>query len=735
MFSAVFACLFVAFMSGAAVAACASNEIDVADNGSNCQTSKFEVTTTSLVANGTFKFAISAEGTFYVDCGDGGSLSGTGASGKTISKSTNFSVSYTCTWTAAGAHTVKFAGAATEYSTVGLDVTSDNAAITFYTSISNNATKIASVSGSLAAVFPQLGSSASQIPQFIDTFKGATNLTSIPSTLFSGGNLTGGSNAKYVFYQTFEDCTGLTAMPAGLFAEITSAGNSMFSNTFNGCSSLSGFIPSTTFAGLVANNAPTATNMWNDTFNGTQLATACPNGLPQYYTGYEGNANNTTWNGKVSCGCMPGYHVENGVCVACSNKPANSTYVYDSTAIACPWECVTGYSLHENLCLAHYDDVCPGDQFYEITLDACTACPSGYTYNTNPGKRSVTECQIHCDAGTYVKVAAPVGYTKLEYLKKTSTAQYIDTGITADKTTTVDVEVSFGSVSGTYVIVGTRNGTNTTDNNVFQWGVISGKTFNRFGVGTPTGDTISENTLYKVHIEDGLQTITSNGLPIATTNFGYKSTMNTSGTLYMYCTHDTTLESQRTFCAPINTYIKSMKISKGGIIVRDFVPVRRDSDGVLGMYDFISGTFFENNGSGTFVAGADAGSFDSECVNVGAGYYAGASTVNYGSSGTRTACPAGLTTVGYGHGADSANDCARTLHIGDKVLYGRRDKVTNPSLNIKLPNEDVYYVSLSPNNHNLSRLHLSFNGNEYTAYDDSLFYGERNFDTNAHVTQ
>ena len=160
--------------------------------------------------------------------------------------------------------------------------------------------------------------------------------------------------------------------------------------------------------------------------------------------------------------------------------------------------------------------------------------------------------------------------------------------------------------------------------------------------------------------------------------------------------------------------------------------MRRNSDGLIGLWDTVSQTFKTSvNGTNPLIAGP-AGN---PCVNVGVWYYSSASTVNYGSTGTRTACPTGLSTVGYGHGADSANDCARTLHVGDKVLYGRRDKVTEPSLNIKIENEDTYYVSLSPTNHTLSRLHVSFNGNEYTAYDDSLSYGERDFDTGEQIAQ
>ena len=57
-----------------------------------------------------------------------------------------------------------------------------------------------------------------------------------------------------------------------------------------------------------------------------------------------------------------------------------------------------------------------------------------------------------------------------------------------------------------------------------------------------------------------------------------------------------------------NTYacksrIKWAKISKGTDIIRDLVPVKRMSDGELGMYDKLSGTFYTNQGSDTFVAG------------------------------------------------------------------------------------------------------------------------------------
>ena len=42
----------------------------------------------------------------------------------------------------------------------------------------------------------------------------------------------------------------------------------------------------------------------------------------------------------------------------------------------------------------------------------------------------------------------------------------------------------------------------------------------------------------------------------------------------------------------------------------DFVPARQDSDGKIGLYDAAAGKFYANSGSGSFVAGDDAGSVD-----------------------------------------------------------------------------------------------------------------------------
>ena len=357
------------------------------NTGTSCETEKFSVTTTSNAT--TLKFALRATGDFYVDCGDGGTLTqdtssyGT-LSGKTISRTSTGTTWYTCTWGSAGVHHIKFSGTATGYQT---NLTSP---IGFYLNNGNTSTKIASISGSLAALFPQLGNSVGQYPKFYQTFRGASNMTGIPGTLFTG--LTGGAemfrdtfygcssvqtipdnlfstitngadsiflgtflqcsgvtaipstlfshlsgNTSYasmfqntfwectgltsvpadlfshagtgatsLFQATFYGCTGLTSIPAGLFSTVTGAYENQFKGTFQGCTNLAGYIPKTTFAGLIANDSPSPSNnktMWDNTFLNTNVATSCSpyTGMTQFISGYEGETNATTWNTRVSC--------------------------------------------------------------------------------------------------------------------------------------------------------------------------------------------------------------------------------------------------------------------------------------------------------------------------------------------------------------------------------------------------------------------------------------------------
>ena len=80
--------------------------------------------------------------------------------------------------------------------------------------------------------------------------------------------------------------------------------------------------------------------------------------------------------------------------------------------------------------------------------------------------------------------------------------------------------------------------------------------------------------------------------------------------------------------------------------------------------------------------------WDNACVQVGAGYWSPKDSL------TRTACASGLTTIGYGAGADEAADCGRILNVGSDKIYLRSTKKTTPSLNVKV-GDTTYYGNMT----------------------------------------
>ena len=107
-----------------------------------------------------------------------------------------------------------------------------------------------------------------------------------------------------------------------------------------------------------------------------------------------------------------------------------------------------------------------------------------------------------------------------------------------------------------------------------------------------------------------------------------------------------------------------------------------------------------------------AGLLGNTCVGVGAGYYSAANIL------TRNQCPTGLTTIGYGAGADEVTDCGRILHFGNDKLYLRSGKKTTPSLNVKI-GDTTYYGNMTAGT-GKGKLRLKSGATTYSVHDDSM---------------
>ena len=232
----------------------------ITDNGG--RNYKFFITTTSNTTS--FSFSISAAGEFYVDWGDG--------TRNKITRTNTQELEYSHNYSTAGTYTIKIGGKATAYNT-----STTTAAISFCVNYSDTQSKkIASIDGSLGAIFGTLSSDTNNQPSFYQTFYDATNMTgSIPSDLFAGIS---GAPASSMFSSTFQNCSGLTgAIPDGLFGNLTGApAEYMFNLTFAGCSGLTGAIPDGLFAGI--SGEPKLGMFWS-TFSSCSGLTSIPENL------------------------------------------------------------------------------------------------------------------------------------------------------------------------------------------------------------------------------------------------------------------------------------------------------------------------------------------------------------------------------------------------------------------------------------------------------------------------
>ncbi len=119
-------------------------------------------------------------------------------------------------------------------------------------------------------------------------------------------------------------------------------------------------------------------------------------------------------------------------------------------------------------------------------------------------------------------------------------------------------------------------------------------------------------------------------------------------------------------------------------------------------------------GAGTYVSSAGGG-----CINVGAGYWGAGGTVAENATLGRSQCATGLTTIGYGPGADEAGDCGRILNLGgdNGKIYLRSVKKTTPSLNIKIDGQ-TFYGNMGTVVK--GKLRVKKDSTTYSVYDDSM---------------
>ena len=196
----------------------------------------------------------------------------------------------------------------------------------------------------------------------------------------------------------------------------------------------------------------------------------------------------------------------------------------------------------------------------------------------------------------------PDGYTELTYIESTGT-QYIDTEVNGAGTLRFEVDcVTNNDVSSSNfgTIFGLRSNSDynsaydyalntypATEGGSFQSGKANGATCvnPRF----VTGERCKISYLGDIFTSSN-GTETSYAASDFTSSYNITVfAKNVAGTIKEYG----------------KTIIYSLKLYSESTLIRNFIPSKRNSDSVIGLYDLVTSTFFENAGTGTFTAGAE----------------------------------------------------------------------------------------------------------------------------------
>ena len=381
---------------------------------------KFQVATTSLSNGDTFQFELKATGEFYIDWGDGivEYISRT-----TVNDSPS-TYSHTYANTSSKAYTIHFGGSATGYNGDG---TNYDIAFACGNNSTSNVAAVSGSLGTLMPTLNS-GVSATDFPAFIGTFSGCpfvsipngffagvtgasqsmfkntfagTSITSIPSDLFSG--VTG--SAASVFQGTFSGCAALTTIPENLFGGITGTAANMFDSTFKNCTSLTQ-LPNNLFQNIVVSSS-LSTDMFKDMFSGcTNLGKSAINGTAGTYSVPATLFANLGDGSYSAPGAMSGIFNGTALATSCPNgyNPVQTNFRADwcEDVGNCATYDVNATTEYAVACIPSGGQICYAGQYYDTSDDTVKTCESNANYYC-------TDITMVCDANNTGKTSCPLG--------------------------------------------------------------------------------------------------------------------------------------------------------------------------------------------------------------------------------------------------------------------------------------------------------------------------------------
>lgn len=198
----------------------------------------------------------------------------------------------------------------------------------------------------------------------------------------------------------------------------------------------------------------------------------------------------------------------------------------------------------------------------------------------------------------------PAGYTELEYIESSGT-QYIDTGYKWTSNITQTYIRYWSIPTSEYALFGSQ----TSYPKLVYSGFIHGYTNrNAFMCGkTAWIQLTQDSSIFDKWVELNVKTTSDTAGTIdwsdrtnGEVSFSYENGVMNNDTIYLFGNHR---DNQTVFRAKVR--ISSFKMVDNSVVVRNFIPAKRNVDSVLGMYDIANDVFYTNSGTGTFIAGPE----------------------------------------------------------------------------------------------------------------------------------
>ena len=190
------------------------------------------------------------------------------------------------------------------------------------------------------------------------------------------------------------------------------------------------------------------------------------------------------------------------------------------------------------------------------------------------------------------KSLLPNEYAQLEYIESTGT-QYIDTGIYCTKELSVSVIMQYTSDA-----ISQHNGA-----------ILKNNGFKRFHFGVDyegkLGISLQDQTVVSVSsfaLNENIEFYISsneNKINNSSGSGDYSSNLPETLTCWLF-NRNANFTANQNYC---HAKLFKCEMWMSGEYVRDFIPAKRKSDGMIGLYDLVSGTFFTDANGGNFTGG------------------------------------------------------------------------------------------------------------------------------------